>query len=61
MSTVTITKKEYKDLKDAKKALTIFEKTGTKRFGDDAFGILKSSFGKSSSINYIKKLRKAWR
>ncbi|MEK7618249.1 MAG: hypothetical protein AAB410_03820 [Patescibacteria group bacterium] len=60
METITITKKEYEALVFAKRQ----SKPGTKKsldIWDKSFGILKNSFGKGSSVNIVRKMRKDWR
>lgn len=61
METITITKKEYEALVFAKKGFLGSGKTKVKEFIDAGFGVLKNSFGKSSSISLVNKLRKSWR
>lgn len=66
MNTITTPKREYNDLVEAKKILGRIgkipsSKNGDNKFIDAAFGILKNSIGKKSSISYISKLRKSWR
>lgn len=66
MDTITLTKKEYKELLEAKKRLygkvKLFVPAKKKsKFLDEAFGIFKDDFGKTSSIAYVSKMRKLWR
>lgn len=65
MNTVTLTEKEYKELRGAKRRLDVFLKSlstrGRKGFIESAFGVLKNSYGKKSSASYVSKMRKAWR
>lgn len=51
---VTILKKEYAKLVDGE-----YEKK--RPFNDAAFGILRGSFKRKSSVFYVAKMRKAWR
>ena len=58
METITITKKEYKALVFAKKQSL---KDSPKKMQDileKSFGVLRKSFGKPSSVNVVKKMRK---
>ncbi len=65
MNTVTIPKKEYEKLKEAKRKLEStgyrISKNGKGKLFEKAFGVLKNSFGRGSSAVYVSKLRKAWR
>ncbi len=56
MTTVTIPKKEYRELIDMK------DKSKKKRtFVAAGFGALKNSFGKKTSSSYVSAMRKSWR
>lgn len=67
MNTVTIPKKEYEILKEAKRRLE--EALGIGAVVKDkkndlllrAFGVLRGNFGKKSSGFYVSKMRKSWR
>lgn len=59
MDTITIPVKEYKRLLRIGGGAEEVEKK--KGFVDAAFGILKNSFRKESSVSSIVRLRKAWR
>jgi hypothetical protein len=66
METITIPKKEYKALKEAKARIEAIRESPTriiekKKFYDTAFGALKNSFGKETSATYVSRLRKSWR
>ncbi len=61
METITITKKEYKALVFAKKDIPKGAAKKTPGIWERSFGILKNSFGKDSSVNVVKKMRKSWR
>ncbi|TSC79483.1 MAG: hypothetical protein G01um101429_470 [Parcubacteria group bacterium Gr01-1014_29] len=65
METVTIPKREYKALKEAKARADAMEFASAlitkRRFSDTAFGLLKNSFDKGSSVAYVSRLRKSWR
>lgn len=61
METVTITTKEYNSLVFAKRPQTKKAREAKKASWDAGFGLFKDSFGKGSSVNIVKKMRKAWR
>lgn len=66
MNTITITKKEYKKLKEAKERLAWIlapaaASEGKREILERAFGILRGGFGKRPSVFYVSKLRRAWR
>ncbi len=72
---ITLSKKDYlgllkirkeleKILAAKRKELLLTGKSNNKkedRSFKKAFGVLKNSFGKNNSLNYVVKLRKAWR
>jgi len=66
METITIPKREYKKLKEAKAELDAKREVSYKpmekrKFNDVAFGSLKSNFVKGSSSAYVSRVRKSWR
>lgn len=68
MATITIPKREYEDLKAAKRKLFVLLKTpfftaekDRSVLLDRAFGIFKKEFGREASLPYVNKMRKAWR
>ena len=67
MNTVTIPKKEYEILKEARRRFNILFRpplkirAGKSKFSAEAFGILKKSFDKKPSTFYVSKMRKSWR
>ena len=65
MNTVTIPKKEYEKLKEAKRMLesagSRISKNERGKLFEKAFSVLKNSFGRGSSAVYVSKLRKTWR
>ena len=64
METIILNKKEYLQLLKMKKMLEkiLNSKSVKKRkISEKAFGILKESFGKKSSVFYVSKMRKSWR
>jgi len=66
METVVIPKTEYEALIEAKRKLETVSKPvpseeKKKPFIDSAFGILKNSFGTTSSVAYVSKIRASWR
>ena len=62
---VTLTKKEYLELVNAKRRLALKGEAilskPKKEFSDAAFGILKRSFGREKSSSYVAKMRASWR
>lgn len=66
MNTVTISKREYEELLSVKTRVSesgadISKILPKKPFKDTAFGVLKNTFGKKSSVSYVATLRKSWR
>ena len=64
METIILNKKEYLQLLKMKRMLEkiLNSKSVKKReVSEKAFGILKESFGKKSSVFYVSKMRKSWR
>jgi len=64
METIILNKKEYLQLLKMKRMLEkiLNSKSARKRkVSEKAFGVLKESFGKKSSVFYVSKMRKLWR
>ena len=64
METIILNKKEYLQLLKMKRMLEkiLNSKSARKRkVSEKAFGVLKESFGKKSSVFYVSKTRKLWR
>ena len=68
MNTVTIPRKEYKNLLEAKRKLERMTNVSSKGKAlkkkevlEKAFGIFKNGFSNGSSVSYVNKLRKEWR
>jgi hypothetical protein len=60
MDTVTISTKEYRKLTGVHRTTNrVSGKKSGKKFADSAFGVLKNSFGRTSSAAYVAKLRKS--
>jgi len=60
MNTVTITANEYRRLAFLSRS-KVNKQSLNQEFIPAGFGVLKKSFGKSSSIAAVNKMRRAWR